>query len=102
MKLSHFSFELPDNLLAEHPAEHRDESKLMVIHRDTGKIEHKMFKDVIDYFDEDDIMVINNTKVFPARLYGNKEKTGARIEVFLLKRIERRTTPLGCFSRSSS
>jgi len=84
MKLSNFSFELPENLLAEYPAENRDESKLMVIHRETGKIEHKMFKDLIDYFDEDDIMVINNTKVFPARLYGNKEKTGARIEVFLL------------------
>ncbi len=87
MKLSHFGFELPDNLLAEYPAEHRDESKLMVIHRETEKIEHKMFKDLIDYFDEGDIMVINNTKVFPARLFGNKEKTGARIEVFLLREL---------------
>jgi len=87
MKLSHFSFELPDDLLAEYPSENRDESKLMVIHKDTGKIEHKMFKDMIDYFDEDDIMVINNTKVFPARLFGNKEKTGARIEVFLLREL---------------
>lgn len=87
MKLSHFSFELPDNLLAEHPAENRDESKLMVIHRETGKIEHKLFKDMIDYFDEGDVMVLNNTKVFPARLFGNKEKTGARIEVFLLREL---------------
>src|SRR6056297_1882766 len=87
MKLSHFSFELPDELLAEHPSENRDESKLMVVHRETGKIEHKMFKDMIDYFDEGDVMVLNNTKVFPARLYGNKEKTGARIEVFLLREL---------------
>jgi len=87
MKLSSFGFELPDNLLAEYPAEHRDESKLMVINRETEKIEHKMFKDLIDYFEEDDIMVINNTKVFPARLFGNKEKTGARIESFLLREL---------------
>ena len=87
MKLSNFSFELPKELLAEYPAEHRDESKLMVVHRDTGKIEHKMFKDIVDYFDEDDVMVLNNTKVFPARLFGNKEKTGARIEVFLLREL---------------
>ncbi|MEE9362975.1 MAG: tRNA preQ1(34) S-adenosylmethionine ribosyltransferase-isomerase QueA [Cellulophaga sp.] len=87
MKLSHFNFELPDDLLAEYPAENRDESKLMVIHRETGKIEHKMFKDLITYFDEGDVMVLNNTKVFPARLYGNKEKTGARIEVFLLREL---------------
>ncbi len=87
MKLSNFGFELPDNLLAEYPAEHRDESKLMVVHRETGKIEHKMFKDLINYFDEGDVMVLNNTKVFPARLFGNKEKTGARIEVFLLREL---------------
>jgi len=87
MKLSNFNFELPKELLAEYPAEHRDESKLMVVHRDTGKIEHKMFKDLIDYFDEGDVMVLNNTKVFPARLFGNKEKTGARIEVFLLREL---------------
>ena len=87
MKLSHFNFELPKDLLAEYPAENRDESKLMVIHRETGKIEHKMFKDLINYFDEGDVMVLNNTKVFPARLYGNKEKTGARIEVFLLREL---------------
>ena len=87
MKLSHFGFTLPEELLAEYPAENRDESRLMVINRKEKTIEHKMFKDVIDYFDEGDVMVLNNTKVFPARLYGNKEKTGARIEVFLLREL---------------
>src|SRR5210317_105493 len=87
MKLSNFDFDLPKDLLAEYPAEHRDESRLMVVHRDSGKIEHKMFKDLIDYFDEGDVMMVNNTKVFPARLFGNKEKTGARIEVFLLREL---------------
>ena len=87
MKLSHFQFNLPEELLAEFPSENRDESRLMVIHKKTGEIEHKMFKDIIDYFDDGDVMVLNNTKVFPARLYGNKEKTGARIEVFLLREL---------------
>lgn len=87
MKLSHFNFNLPEELLAEFPAENRDESRLMVVNRKTGTIEHKLFKDVIDYFDDGDVMVLNNTKVFPARLYGNKEKTGARIEVFLLREL---------------
>ena len=87
MKLSHFGFELPEELLAEYPAENRDESRLMVLNRKEQTIEHKMFKDVIDYFKEDDILILNNTKVFPARLYGNKEKTGARIEVFLLREL---------------
>ncbi|MBD3724103.1 MAG: tRNA preQ1(34) S-adenosylmethionine ribosyltransferase-isomerase QueA [Flavobacteriaceae bacterium] len=87
MKLSNFNFNLPAELLAEFPAENRDESRLMVVHRKTGEIEHKMFKDIIDYFDDGDVMVLNNTKVFPARLYGNKEKTGARIEVFLLREL---------------
>jgi len=87
MKLSHFHFDLPEELLAEHPAEHRDEARLMVLNREKQTIEHKMFKDVIDYFDEGDVMILNNTKVFPARLYGNKEKTGARIEVFLLREL---------------
>ena len=87
MKLSHFNFNLPEELLAEFPAENRDESRLMVVNRKTGTIEHKMFKDTIDYFDDGDVMVLNNTKVFPARLYGNKEKTGARIEVFLLREL---------------
>ena len=87
MKLSQFKFKLPDNLIAQHPAQNRDESRLMVIHRETGLIEHKLFKDVIDYFNEGDVMVLNNTKVFPARMYGNKEKTGATIEVFLLREL---------------
>lgn len=87
MKLSNFSFELPPELLAEYPSEHRDEARLMVLHRDTQKIEHKLFKDLIDYFDEGDVMMLNNTKVFPARMFGNKEKTGARIEVFLLREL---------------
>ena len=87
MKLSHFNFDLPDHLLAEYPSEHRDEARLMVLNREKQTIEHKYFKDLIDYFDEDDVMVLNNTKVFPARLFGNKEKTGARIEVFLLREL---------------
>ena len=87
MKLSHFKFDLPNELLAEHPAESRDESRLMVLNRKEKTIEHKMFKDIIDYFDEGDLMILNNTKVFPARMYGEKEKTGARIEVFLLREL---------------
>ena len=87
MKLSKFNFELPEHLLAEYPAEHRDESRLMVLNRKEQTIEHKLFKDLINYFDEGDLMVLNDTKVFPARLYGEKEKTGARIEVFLLREL---------------
>ena len=87
MKLSHFQFNLPEELLSTVPAENRDESRLMVINRKTKTIEHKMFKDVIDYFDSGDVFILNNTKVFPARMYGNKEKTGARIEVFLLREL---------------
>lgn len=87
MKLSNFGFELPEELLAEYPSENRDESRLMVLDRKKQTIEHKLFKDIINYFDEDDVMILNNTKVFPARLYGNKEKTGARIEVFLLREL---------------
>jgi S-adenosylmethionine:tRNA ribosyltransferase-isomerase len=87
MKLSHFEFTLPDELLAEYPSEHRDESRLMVLNRKTQTIEHKLFKDVIDYFEEGDVLMLNNTKVFPARMYGNKEKTGAKIEVFLLREL---------------
>ncbi|HIX55463.1 MAG TPA: tRNA preQ1(34) S-adenosylmethionine ribosyltransferase-isomerase QueA [Candidatus Sphingobacterium stercoripullorum] len=89
MKLSQFKFNLPESLLATEPADNRDESRLMVLHKDTGEIEHKIFKDVVDYFDEDDVMILNNTKVFPARLYGSKEKTGATIEVFLLRELNR-------------
>ncbi len=91
MKLSEFNFNLPPELLAEYPSDCRDEARLMVVHRDTGKIEHKLFKDLIDYFDEDDVLILNNTKVFPARLYGNKEKTGAKIEVFLLRELDPET-----------
>lgn len=89
MKLSEFSFDLPEELIAEYPSENRDEARLMVVHRDTGKIEHRMFKDIIEYFSEGDVMIMNNTRVFPARMYGNKEKTGAKIEVFLLRELNR-------------
>lgn len=87
MKLSAFKFNLPKDLLAEYPAKTRDESRLMVVDRKTGKIHHKKFKDIINYFDDGDVMVMNDTKVFPARMYGNKEKTGAKIEVFLLREL---------------
>ncbi len=87
MKLSQFNFTLPRELIAEYPAEHRDEARLMVVDRAKGTIEHKIFKDVLDYFDEGDTFILNNTKVFPARLYGQKEKTGAKIEVFLLREL---------------
>jgi len=89
MKLSQFKFDLPINLIAQHPAKERDKSRLMVVHKDTGKIEHRVFRDVLEYFDDKDVMVVNNTKVFPARLYGRKEKTGAKIEVFLLRELNK-------------
>jgi S-adenosylmethionine:tRNA ribosyltransferase-isomerase len=89
MKLSQFNFKLPENLIALHPSVNRDESRLMVVDRHTGKIDHRVFRDITEYFSEDDVMVFNNTKVFPARLYGNKEKTGAKIEVFLLRELNR-------------
>lgn len=89
MKLSKFKFKLPTELIALHPAENRDECRLMVLNKKTGQIEHKVFKDILDYFDENDVFVFNDTKVFPARLYGNKEKTGAEIEVFLLRELNR-------------
>ncbi|ADQ79388.1 S-adenosylmethionine/tRNA-ribosyltransferase isomerase [Paludibacter propionicigenes WB4] len=87
MKLSKFKFKLPDELIAQYPSKHRDESRLMVVHRKTGEIEHRAFKDVLEYFNENDLFIFNDTKVFPARLYGNKEKTGAQIEVFLLREL---------------
>jgi len=87
MKLSHFNYDLPAELVAQHPVDHRDDSRLMVLHKDTQTIEHKKFSDIIDYFKEGDSMVLNNTKVFPARMWGNKEKTGAKIEVFLLREL---------------
>ena len=86
-KLSQFNFELPEKLVAKYPSEVRDESRLMVVHKESGKIEHKMFKDILEYFDEGDCLIHNDTKVFPARLYGCKEKTGAKIEVFLLREL---------------
>ncbi|MCU0429869.1 MAG: tRNA preQ1(34) S-adenosylmethionine ribosyltransferase-isomerase QueA [Cytophagaceae bacterium] len=87
MKLSEFKFALPQELVSLYPTTNRDESKMMVLDRATGTIESRIFKDIVDYFDEGDVMVMNNTKVFPARLYGNKEKTGAKIEVFLLREL---------------
>ena len=87
MKLSDFQFELPQSLLAQRPAADRDESRLMVLDRKNESIEHHTFKEVLNFFEEGDVMVLNNTKVFPARLFGNKEKTGARIEVFLLREL---------------
>ena len=87
MKLSQFKFDLPEKLIAQYPAENRDECRLMVIDCRDGSISHRLFKDIIDYFDEGDVMVFNNTRVFPARLYGIKEKNGACIEVFLLREL---------------
>ena len=89
MKLSQFKYTLPQDLIALYPSKNRDESRLMVVHRDTGVVEHKIFKDIVEFFRERDVLVFNNTKVFPARLYGNKEKTGAEIEVFLLRELNR-------------
>ncbi|MBQ9217761.1 MAG: tRNA preQ1(34) S-adenosylmethionine ribosyltransferase-isomerase QueA [Muribaculaceae bacterium] len=87
MKLSEFNNHMPEELIAEYPAKHRDEARLLVLHRKTGEVEHRIFKDVLEYFDPQDMMVFNNTRVFPAKLMGNKEKTGARIEVFLLREL---------------
>ena len=87
MKLSQFKFKLPEELIAQYPSENRDECRLMVVNAKTGEISHHIFKEIIDFFDEGDVMVFNDTKVFPARLYGNKEKTGACIEVFLLREL---------------
>ncbi len=87
MKLSEFEYRYPEEQVAQFPTLHRDEARLLVLHKKTGEVEHKVFKDILGYFDDGDVMVVNNTKVFPARLYGNKEKTGARIEVFLLREL---------------
>jgi S-adenosylmethionine:tRNA ribosyltransferase-isomerase len=89
MKLSQFKFDLPLNLIAQHPAKRREDSRMMVVHRKTGQIENKHFRDVMDYFNDKDVFVVNNTKVFPARMYGRKEKTGAKIEVFLLRELNK-------------
>ncbi len=89
MKLSQFRFDLPLNLIAQNPTKKREESRLMVIHRKTGEIENRQFSDIMEYFDDKDVFVVNNTKVFPARMYGRKEKTGAKIEVFLLRELNK-------------
>ena len=89
MKLSQYGYDFTPDMLAKYPAENRDEARLMVVNRATGQIEHRIFKDIIDYFEEKDVFVFNDTKVFPARLYGNKEKTGAEIEIFLLRELNR-------------
>ena len=89
MKLSQFRFDLPLNLIAQNPTKRREDSRMMVIHRKTGKIEDRNFKDIIEYYDDKDVMVVNNTRVFPARMYGRKEKTGAKIEVFLLRELNK-------------
>jgi S-adenosylmethionine:tRNA ribosyltransferase-isomerase len=89
MKLSQFRYNLPQELIALYPSENRDESRLFVVNRKNGEFQHRIFKDITEYFKENDVLVFNNTKVFPARLYGNKEKTGAEIEVFLLRELNR-------------
>lgn len=89
MKLSQFRFDLPLNLIAQHPTKRREDARLLVVHRQTGQMENKHFRDIMDYFDDKDVFVVNNTKVFPARMYGRKEKTGAKIEVFLLRELNR-------------
>ncbi|MBE6207979.1 MAG: tRNA preQ1(34) S-adenosylmethionine ribosyltransferase-isomerase QueA [Rikenellaceae bacterium] len=88
MKLSQYGYDFTPEM-AQYPTINRDDSRLMVVHRSTGEIEHRIFKDILDYFDEKDLFVFNDTKVFPARLYGNKEKTGAEIEIFLLRELNR-------------
>src|SRR5210317_850311 len=87
MKLSKFKFDLPEKLIAQHPVDYRGDARLMVVNKKEKTIEHKEFKDLLDIFDEGDVMVLNDARVFPARLFGNKEKTGAKIEVFLLREL---------------
>ena len=87
MKLSQYKYNLPEDLIAKYPSGNRDESRMMVVYRESGKVEHKVFKEILGFFNDKDVLVFNNTKVFPARLYGNKEKTGAEIEVFLLREL---------------
>jgi len=89
MKLSQFRFDLPLNLIAQNPTKKREDARMMVVHRKTGVIENKYFRDILDYFDDKDVFAVNNTKVFPARMYGKKEKTGAKIEVFLLRELNK-------------
>ena len=87
MKLSEFNTRMPEELIASHPSPVRDESRLMVLHKKSNQIEHRVFKEILDYFNPHDLFVFNDTQVFPAKLFGNKEKTGARIEVFLLREL---------------
>jgi len=89
LKLSDFQYDYPKELIAKYPAEPRDSSRLMVVNRKERTVEHKTFRDIVDFFNDGDVLVVNDTKVFPARLFGNKEKTGARIEVFLLRELNR-------------
>jgi S-adenosylmethionine:tRNA ribosyltransferase-isomerase len=89
MKLSQFKFDLPLNLIAQNPTKRREDSRMMVVDRKSGHMENKHFRDILEYFDDKDVFVVNNTKVFPARMYGRKEKTGAKIEVFLLRELNK-------------
>ena len=90
MKLSQFKFKLSEDRIAQYPTPFRDDCRLMVIHAKSNVIEHReSFRDILDFFDDKDVFVFNDTKVFPARLYGNKEKTGAKIEVFLLRELNK-------------
>jgi S-adenosylmethionine:tRNA ribosyltransferase-isomerase len=89
MKLTQFKFDLPLNLIAQNPTKKREDSRMMVIDRKTGQMENKNFREILDYFNDKDVFVVNNTKVFPARMYGRKEKTGAKIEVFLLRELNK-------------
>ena len=101
MKLTAFKFAVPKEQIALYPTKDRDGSKLMILYRKTGKIEHKKFKDIINYFDEGDTFIVNDTKVFPARMWGNKEKTGAKIEVFLLRELNRESLLWDCLLYTS-
>ena len=98
-RLSEFDFEIPEKLIAQHPSKKREDCKLMVVHKDSGKIEHKKFKDVTDFFNKGDVLVLNNTQVFSARLFANKDKSDAKVEVFLLRELE---NDLGGYGKASS
>ena len=89
MKLSQFRYDLPLNLIAQYPTKRREDSRLMVVNRQNGHMENRNFSDLLEYYDDKDVFVVNNTKVFPARMYGRKEKTGAKIEVFLLRELNK-------------
>ena len=91
MKLAQFKFKLPEELLAQYPSAYPEDARMLVLHRKTGEIEHKQVRDIVQYFDEGDLFIFNDTKVFPARLYGQKEKTLANIEIFLLRELNHAT-----------